>query len=285
MIPSPIPLSARRTHAPSARSSLGGRRSWPTISTPAGELRRPSLAAQALRLSRASSALRWVLLASLALVGCIDDLDQPWELTHDRVLAIRATPPAIQPGQRAQLDALLLRDGATAAVASPDTAAVISPLSLADLLTREDGVWTITAPDAARLAAARAELGLAADAPVPLDVTTSFSGGALPARKTIWLGAAAENPVLDASVGSPLTEDSPSLTLPRDQDIELSIAATYPDSVTWLTSCGTLHDFDLPRATLTIAADDKCPAPSALVVLLRTTNGGVTWRSWTLNVE
>lgn len=222
-------------------------------------------------------------LACATFVACTDDLDEPWELTHSRVLAVRATPPAIQPGQQSTLDALLLHTDSRTQLASPDAAQVLSPPSLSDLLARTGDTWTITAPDATRLAAARAELSLPADAPVPLILQTSF--GALSATKTILLGAASSNPSLsDLTVGGAFTDPQPTtLTLPRDTDVPLSVSASTTDSITWLTSTGTLTDFDLPRATLKIEADD--PAAGELVVVFRDASGGVTWKTWPISVE
>lgn len=221
-------------------------------------------------------------LACATFAACTDDLDEPWELTHARVLAVRANPPAIQPGERSTLDALLLHSDARTQVAVPEAAHVLSPASLADLLSRTDGTWTVTAPDAARLAAARAELSLPTDAPVPLLVETSF--GALTATKTIFLGASAPNPALaDLSIGSSFTDPQPTLTLPRDTPVPLSLSASPTDSITWLTSTGTLDDFDLPRATLRIKPED--PPTGELVLILRDAKGGVTWRTWPVSVE
>lgn len=222
-------------------------------------------------------------LACASFAACTDELDEPWELTHARVLAVRANPPAIQPGERATLDALLLPGDARTQVTAPEAAQVLSPASLADLLARTDATWSVTAPDAARLAAARAELSLPTDAPVPLVVQTSF--GALSATKTVLLGASSSNPSLaDLSVGGSFTDPQPTtLTLPMDTDVALSVSATTSDSITWLTSTGTLTDFDLPRATLKIEAED--PKAGELVLILRDAQGGVTWRTWPISVE
>ena len=49
---------------------------------------------------------RFVILALLA-VGCGGDLDPEWQLDHDRVIAVRATPPSIVAGGRSELDGLI----------------------------------------------------------------------------------------------------------------------------------------------------------------------------------
>jgi hypothetical protein len=48
---------------------------------------------------------------ALAATGCVEDLDPPWQLDHDRIVAVRATPPAIEAGGRAELDALISLKG------------------------------------------------------------------------------------------------------------------------------------------------------------------------------
>lgn len=224
---------------------------------------------------------------SLSTTACIDELTLPWELGHDRVIAVRATPPSIAPGQRATLEALLAHREAPTAVASPETAAVASPASLADLVARDGDAWIVTAPDAARLATARTELGLAADAPVPLLLELSFGAPFLPATKTVWLGAAGANPPIDTMTvdQSPVdaADPAPELTLATETDVLLSIPADPTDSVTWLTSTGTLQDFDLPSSYLRLEPDD--PATGELVVVRRDARGGVAWQRWPLRAE
>ena len=92
---------------------------------------------------------------------------------------------------------------------------VISPTSLADAL--EPGTSKVTAPSAERLAMARAELHLAPDAPVPLELgvdvvwpypVTSVDGTSFVATKTVWLGDSAQNPALTGMLmrGAPMPE-------------------------------------------------------------------------------
>jgi len=53
--------------------------------------------------------------------------------------------------------------------------------------------------------------------------------------------------------------------------------------VTWLTSCGTMHDFDLPSAYLKVEVDD--PQTGELAVVLRDAAGGVTWDLWPIHAQ
>ena len=52
------------------------------------------------------------LLLLLALVGCDADIDEAWQLDHDRIIAVRATPPRIPSGAESTIDALVGRKGA-----------------------------------------------------------------------------------------------------------------------------------------------------------------------------
>jgi hypothetical protein len=223
-------------------------------------------------------------LAVLA-AGCDADLDPPWQLDHDRVVAVRATPPAIAAGQRSDLDGLIARKGAITTVQPPDTAIVVAPQSLASAVALDAGRWIVTAPDDAKLAAARTELGLPAGAPVPLVIGVGFAGNTLAATKIVRLGATADNPtpstmMIDGTPADAATE----IVVAGEVDIPLSIPAGDTDDVNWLTSVGTMHDFDLPEAYLHVEPDAELLA-GEIAVVLRDAGGGVAWRVWPIRVE
>lgn len=222
--------------------------------------------------------------AALAAVGCVDDLDPPWQLDHDRIVAVRATPPSIEPGGRAELDALIAIAGEGTSERVPELAAVVSPASLGGAVALDDGKWIATAPDAATLDAARAELGLEPGAPVPLVVGVSYLDQRLFATKVVWLGRAADHPSLDAMMidGAPADAQT-EIVVGTLVDVRLSIAAEIEDDVNWLTSCGTMHDFDLPQAYLRVEAED--PTSGELAVVRRDARGGVAWRVWPIRAE
>jgi hypothetical protein len=223
---------------------------------------------------------------AMAMGGCADDIDPPWQLDHDRIVAVRATPPGITSGQQSRVDALLAHKGAKTRVAAPEAAIVVSPPSLTDTLRFDGTSWVVTAPDETRLAAARAELKLAAGAPVPLQVGVSYEGQTLIATKTVLLGQAAENPALvtmnmqiDGQPARPME-----IVVQPLAKVPLTIEAddvTY--DVTWLTSCGTMHDFDLPNAYLKVEVDD--PTEGELAVVLRDGKGGVAWDVWPIRAQ
>jgi hypothetical protein len=221
---------------------------------------------------------------ALAAIGCNGDLDPQWQLDHDRIVAVRATPPAIEPGGRAELDALIALKGERTSVRAPELAIVVSPMALSGAVSLDAGRWIATAPGAAKLDEARAELRLAPGAPVPLVVGVSYQGQALTATKTVWLGMAGDNPSLDAMMIDGVPADSQAeVAVGTLVDVPLSIAAELEDTVNWLTSCGTMHDFDLPQAYLRVEADD--PAAGELAVVRRDPRGGVAWRVWPIHAE
>ncbi len=223
-----------------------------------------------------------VLAAGAVSGACTGDLDPAWQLNHDRIVAVRATPPGIAPGGRSTIDALLATKGARTSVAAPELATVVSPMSLSDVLAPTAGAWVVTAPDEARLAAARAELELAPGAPVPLQIGVSYAGQTLLATKTIYLGAAADNPTLASVMIDGKPADSSEIAVGPVVKVPLSIDAddTLFD-VNWLSSCGTMHDFDLPQAYLEVEADD--PQAGELAVVLRDGSGGVAWTVWPIH--
>jgi hypothetical protein len=219
-----------------------------------------------------------MLLVFLALAGCSDDLDPPWQLDHDRIIAVRATPPRITEG-RSELDALFGHAGGAPTVEVPSRAIVLSPESLADTLAFEAGRWIVIAPDAARLAAARTELALAASAPVPLVVRVTIA--TFDATKIVWLGDTAANPAIEATVAGAAPEAM--LVVPRGVDVPLSISVDAAADVNWLTSCGTLHDYDLATAYVHVEDDD--PDAGELGIVVRTPDGGTAWQLWPIRAE
>jgi hypothetical protein len=229
------------------------------------------------------------------LVACNADLDEPWQLAHDRIIAVRATPPRIMPGEQSTLDLLLGYEELPIAQRGPDLAQVVMPESLEDTLAPDGGQWIVTAPDEARLAAAREELGLEPGAPVPLTIglavmwpyeVASVDGRTFGATKTVWLGDTAQNPDL---VGMLVNGDAPGdhgseLVVPKQEKVPLFVEADDEvDIVNWLTSCGEMHDFDLHSAYLKVLPEQ--PQDGELAVVKRDAQGGVSWRVWSIRAE
>ncbi len=228
----------------------------------------------------------WIGLGGLLVLGaCAGDLDEQWQLDHDRIIAVRATPPGIVSGERAEIDALIGAVGQHPVERPPEIATVVSPMSLMGTVAPDAGKWYVTAPDAARLAAARTELGLKADAPVPLQVGVSYSGQTLLAFKTVFLGETRVNPSLDDMMidGAAAPGSTTEIVVQPLTDVRLSVKADVDDTVNWLTSCGTMHDFDLPNAYLRVEKDD--PTTGDLGVVRRVSDGGVAWHVWTIRAD
>jgi hypothetical protein len=227
-----------------------------------------------------------VLVTAAGAVACAGDLDPKWQLDHTRIIAVRATPPGVASGQSSTIDALLGTKGAPTSVAPPELAQVTSPMSLADTLAFTGGAWTVTAPSEDRLAAARTELMLAADAPVPLEIGVAYDDQTLIGTKVVFLGAAADNPTLvDVMIGGqPAPAAGAQITIDKTAKTLVSIDADNTvDDVEWLTSCGTMHDFDLPNAYLKVESDD--PTSGEFGVVLRDPMGGVAWQIWPIQAQ
>jgi len=222
---------------------------------------------------------------SAALVGaaCTGDVDPAWQLDHDRVITVRSTPPRIATGETAELDALIGRKGRPPSEVEPDTAEVVSPAALSGVLGHP-ARWTVTAPADDQLAAGRSELGLDAGVSVPVRIRVTFADTGEVAYKIVWLGEHADNPVID-----PITVDGTDVVtasqLTVGQGVDVRLAVDFDDSYTinWLTSCGTMHDFDLARAYLRVEPED--PKSGTLGVVVRDALGGVAWQLWPITAE
>jgi hypothetical protein len=235
--------------------------------------------------------VRWVLLA-IALFGCNSDLDEPWQLSHDRIIAVRANPPGILSGEQSRIDLLLGFSDAPVSERGPDLATVIKPESLKDTLAVDATGWVVTAPSEERLEAARMELGLMPGAPVPLQIgiavtwpheVMSLDGKSFGATKTIWLGDSRANPALS---GMLVNGDAPDtdLLVPKETKVPLFVDADDTvDIVNWLTSCGEMHDFDLHSAYLMVPPET--PQEGQLALVLRDERGGVAWQVWPIRAE
>lgn len=228
-----------------------------------------------------------IIVLAFVAAGCDGDLDPPWELDHDRIVAVRATPPGIVDGERSELDALLSAKGGTTSVAPPLAATVISPPSLASAVVNDAGKWVVTMPSAQALAAARTELKLAADAPVPLQVGVGYvvNGVELGALKIVWLGKSVQNPLLaEMVIDGESLEAKAEVVVPKLTDVRFAVPAIPEDDVNWLTNVGEMHDFDLPESYLRVEEDEE-KFEGELALVKRDIDGGVVWRVWPIRVE
>jgi hypothetical protein len=230
------------------------------------------------------------MLAATLLAGCVGDIDPPWQLDHDRIVAVRATPPGVAAEGTSTIDALLAHDGGPATVEPPVVATVAPtmPPELMNTVVADGGGWKVVAPDEATLAMARQDMGMKAGDPVPLLVAVSYGDQSQPlvAVKTVILGTPIENPTLGA-----VTVDAH--TPEPDEDIgvgsgsavhnDLSIDEPEDATVNWFTSVGTLHDDDEHAAFIEFEKDD--PLVGQLAVVIRTTDGGVAFQVWKIHAD
>ena len=142
-------------------------------------------------------------------------------------------------------------------------------------------------PPADALAAARAELKLAADAPVPLQVGVGYlvNGVELAALKVVWLGKSQANPVLAEMIIDGESLDAKNeVVVPTLTDVRFSVAAIPEDDVNWLTNLGEMHDFDLPASYLRVEEDED-RTEGELALVKRDPDGGVAWRVWPIRLQ
>lgn len=223
---------------------------------------------------------RAALACALAFAGCADELVEPWQLAHDRVVAVRVDPPHVPPGATALITALVAdADGPAREVVPRGASAPFAPGGLFTVVHFNLDHWEINSPDDAALEPARAELGLPAGAPVPVTVTVEFPGP-LFADKIVWLGDSHANPSVPP-VHVDGVEVTTEVVLARAREVSLDVDARDGEGVRWLTSCGTLDGHDTAVARL----DSGAACAGELAVVVRDALGGVSWRVWPLRVE
>ncbi|HTL33309.1 MAG TPA: hypothetical protein VL326_09300 [Kofleriaceae bacterium] len=214
--------------------------------------------------------------AAAMLAACVPDGPDEWSLDRDRIVAVRAEPPGLLPGDIGHLEVLLAHAGGRTTVEAPRTmSAASSPLFTAVHFNIDH--YQIDGPDEAQLASARQELGLPDGVPVPLDVGVSVSGP-LYATKRVLLGVAATNPVMPAVTIGGLAPGATIELAAHDDRVDLLIEAT---TVHWFTSCGELVDDR--EASATLVTGEACVGE--LVVVVRDGVTGVAWGVWTLSVR
>ncbi len=225
------------------------------------------------------------LLFAAVLAGCSGEIDPQWQLDHDRIIAVRASPNGLgAEGDTSVLDVLIGTKGAAPTDVDPDMAVVTQPVNLTGALSRSGTQWTVTQPSEADLAIARQLLGLDVTDPVPLGVEVTMAATGFVADKTVWLDEPLDNPVLgpvmvdgvDATTETMLTV-APATRIP--------LAVDFDDSydINWLTSCGTMHDFDLATAYLRVETED--PQTGTFGVLVRDEMGGTVWQLWPIAAQ
>ncbi|MDQ3366728.1 MAG: hypothetical protein M3680_14985 [Myxococcota bacterium] len=232
--------------------------------------------------------LVWPLLWPLLLLeslGC-DDVPQPFDLDHARVMGVQIEPPAIPAEAIARVAVLVTDSTEMPRVAAPAELAITLPAGipspeLAALITVTPEGWQVQAPPAETLAAIRAALGLAADAElvVPLELAIETADGTLRAQKTITLGASAANPAAPT-----ITLDGAVAPIALREGTDATLGVTAPDpalTYRWFSSVGDLVGFTRAEARVEPAA----PGAGSIVLVVRDERGGTAWTFAAANVE
>jgi len=220
-----------------------------------------------------------ILVSSLVLASACTDVPQPFDLDHARIMAVQIEPPALAPDESARIMPLVTDASAQPRVPAPVDVEVALPpeaAAFASLLVRTPDGWRLTAPDAATLAEVRAAAGLTADADVIVPLEIRIVGGAgevLTARKTVALGAHADNPPVPVI----LVDGAAPAVIRAGVEATLSVDAPLEDhSYRWFSSVGDLSGFTRAEATL----DAEAPAsdlPGQVAVVVRDQAGGTAW--------
>ena len=212
--------------------------------------------------------------------GC-NDLATPAELVRPQVLAIRADPPAIPPGEASALSILVAdQDGA---VPSPEvtweaTAGNPGEPPLGSVAVGDGGEVIYTAPDAIseELAIATVTARVASDA------------GELVAVKAIGIGdLPLSNPELMAFTadGADLLADQ-TLTLEVGQTVSLAVdigqASGDMTTFAWYATAGTIDLYQSNPVDM-VARDE--PGSGWLFVVVRDGLGGVVWQAIEVTVQ
>ena len=240
-------------------------------------------------MSAAMSTKLIIAIALLSALGaCDNDTDPRWQLHHNRIIAVRVTPPHLLAGQTAEIDAFITSDDDGPATALPTLVALEpgAPASIASSIVAPDGNggWQVTAPSDDDLAMARTTLGLAAGAPVPINLVATFSvgGETLAGIKLVTFGDTGDNPTLGVvTVDGVTPTDGMTIDVPYDMDVQLAITQDMADNVNWLTSVGSLNDDDNEHAAL-LHVNPKDRTTGQLAVVVRDPTGGVVWNNWAM---
>jgi hypothetical protein len=219
------------------------------------------------------------MLVLVALVGCAGDIDPPWQLAHECIIAVRATPPHVLAGAQSTIDVLVGHVGSGVEVVAPTDASVVSPTSLSEIIS---GTSIVNAPGETELDQVRSDLGLGSADPVPVEIEIEADG--FEALKTVYVGDSADNPTLDGLLVNnvvPPTDPTATITVPANVDVPLFVNADdMANNINWLASCGTMNDYNLNDAFLHVNPTD--PQTGQLGIVLRDQNAGVVWQYWSV---
>lgn len=224
------------------------------------------------------------------MMGCSDEIAEPFQLDHARILAIRLDPAVLPPESTAALDVLFTDSSARPRLATPEQIDVSLPpeldrAELRTVLRRSRDGWRIDSPDTATLLAVRAALGTADNDPVllPIEIEIRSEDGPLYAQKLVAFGAVATNPAPpQLRVQNGNVDDMARIPLADDVALEVQ-SAGETISYRWFSSLGEMRRYTQPQATISLDAADRGRS-GYLAVVARTSAGGVSWKIVTFEV-
>jgi hypothetical protein len=199
----------------------------------------------------------------LILAACTESDEA--KLDHAQILAVRAEPAHVAPGQRAKIDILAGNDAGDVFEIAPDTLTARGQGGELAVEQTADG-WFVTAGATPDLAT--------------LSVTLAIDGISWPATKSLIVAEPAANPGITLAIdGNPATQPPAAafdLTAAAGATSELAVTATgaLPFTYAWYSSVGDLSH--IHSATATLATD--AAGEGVIVVVVRDDVGGVTWQ-------
>ncbi len=231
-----------------------------------------------------------ITLTALAVAAGCDNNGAPSELDRPRVLAVEVSPPHLGPDESGPVDVLVGRDDGTVDVVAPtsvEVAGAPSGSAVESMVGHGADGWAIECPDAQVLAMLRAQMGLAAEEPIPigLAVEVEVEGLVLTATKVVYLGSRGDNPELSGISADGGREEDGVLVIGAGEEIPIAADGADGDSelsYAWFTSVGDIDLYLSEEATLT--ASDQA-GDGQLVLVVRDQQGGVAWTWRDVRVE
>jgi hypothetical protein len=201
-----------------------------------------------------------MLIAATLLVGACADSDDA-RLDRAQILAVRAEPANVAPGEIAQIRVLAGDAAGEVFELDPDG------VDAGELVVEHrDGGWFVTAGGTPGIAT--------------LAITATIDGASWPATKALVVNAHADNPAVAMTIdGTIATEmlahvgESPTLTaMPTGRE---------PFTFAWYSSIGDLTDYRQTTATLAVEQRGE----GTLVLVVRDSAGGASWEILPASVQ
>jgi hypothetical protein len=193
----------------------------------------------------------------LALTAC-DAAPELARLDHSQILAVRTEPATVAPGERTRIDLLAGDDSGAVFEAAPDR--VTTTLAI----ERTTDGWFVTAGEA--------EIAT-------IEVAIEIDGAEWRATKSLVVSATTENPrITTMKIDGAETE---ALVAAAGTKPALTVVAEGDLAYAWYSSVGDLELYRQPSAILDAAE----PAEGHVVIVVRDTAGGVTWKLLPARVE